>query len=74
MITTLKQNAHQIFRGQFTSRALFEFGGPGRNQPGLRMPDPTPRLLPAKVQFLMRSDAISQIEINEALIRNAHLF
>jgi hypothetical protein len=35
---------------------------------------PTSRLLPAKVQFLMGSGAISQIEINEALIRNAYLF
>ena len=33
---------------------------------------PTSRLRPAKVQFLMRSGTISQIEINEALIRNAY--
>ena len=38
------------------------------------MSNADPRLLPAKVQFLMRSGTISQIEINEALIRNAHLF
>ena len=35
---------------------------------------PTSRLLPAEIQLLMRSGAISQIEINEALIRNAHFF
>jgi hypothetical protein len=51
------------------------YGGPGRNRTtDTRKPDPASRLLPAKIQFLMRSGAISQIEINEALIGNAHLF
>ncbi len=35
---------------------------------------PTSRLLPDKVQFLMRSGAISQIKINEALVRNTNFF
>ena len=35
---------------------------------------PTSRLLPAKIQFLMGSGTISQIEINEALIRNSNFF
>jgi hypothetical protein len=45
---------------------------PGAESTRAGMSYPDPRLLPAKVQFLMRSGAISQIEINEALIRNAY--
>jgi hypothetical protein len=50
-------------------------GGPGRNRTtDTKKPDPASRLFPAKIQFLMGSGAISQIEINKALIGNAHLF
>ena len=36
--------------------------------------DPTSRLFPAEIQFFMRSDTISRVEVNQALVGDAYLF
>jgi hypothetical protein len=46
----------------------------GRIEPPLQEVLSFFRLLPAKIQFLIRSGTITQIEVNKTLIRNADLF
>jgi len=53
---------------------LVFLGSLERNRPEHKTLNPTSRLLPTKIQFLMRSRAITQIEVNKTLIRNANFF
>ena len=47
--------------------------GAWRNRTEVRMPD-LAISLPMKAQFSMRSSAVTQIQIDQSLIRNPHFF